>query len=87
MCSIELGRRRLIAFTTGLSQGTYVRNMLRELLDFDAGDQVSIPLHVHKKSGAGMQDASHSEQESKHLEIEHYIASKFSMKDGLTCTR
>eukprot|EP00971_Amphidinium_carterae_P161880 3209050-Amphidinium_carterae.2 len=51
MCSIELGRG-LIAPTLGLSEGTYVKTLLCELLDFDAGDRVSIPLHVHTDSEA-----------------------------------
>eukprot|EP00971_Amphidinium_carterae_P195535 3880261-Amphidinium_carterae.2 len=43
----------LIALTTGLTEGTYVRNLLCELLDFDADDKASIPLHVHTDSAAG----------------------------------
>eukprot|EP00971_Amphidinium_carterae_P338389 6475689-Amphidinium_carterae.1 len=41
-----------IALTTGLSEGTYVRNLLCELVGFDSEAQGSIPLHGHMDSEA-----------------------------------
>eukprot|EP00971_Amphidinium_carterae_P242146 4807949-Amphidinium_carterae.3 len=45
------GWTRKQACVAGLSEGTYVRNLLCELLKFDAEDKASIPLHVHERAG------------------------------------
>eukprot|EP00971_Amphidinium_carterae_P350935 6491818-Amphidinium_carterae.1 len=42
----------LIALTTGLSEGMYVRNLLCELFGFDGETQGSIALHFHTDSKA-----------------------------------